>query len=468
VLGNSGLSAGESQRQKLDRIPEGTRITSIRTGAGKTTVSFSNSAELDFPAQTCACLSVSEDGFWQLNGKKTAYKFASEEFMTLSSDGMWLCNGEKTGKRAVPKQPKKDELSSLVISARRVTANFTDGSSRVFEKQIEWGMYVEKTEKNIYIYMGRKGSGDWVRYQFFHRFKNTSNPASYPNKLDNWGLGLPARCTFGDGAFTLPEEAELFIGGEAEAAVQVDSPNGKMVYTGGVHHGWENILSDESGKRLISIRIDGKEISEGQTMELTEASRVEIEQHTRIAKAYGDPVTDQYAVITKKWVLADGTVSIRNQYDFTSDININQAMFGMVCVKRLDQPDPQYKKDGPDLESGYVTRFAWKDNDPCNMYKLEEGWEKKEAEGFNERSYKVFRKKDPATRRVEEYGDKGWTFAIQLDEGAPEEKGGFCIGTNKRNYNKIYLDICGKCSKKAGETLSSTVRWEIDRLSDNF
>lgn len=456
-----------NQRRFFRRLPEGTKICAVEQSEDSFLLSFSNGKILLLPQKSCSYVTVSPEGYWQVNGTPTIYKFASEECMTVAPDGRWLLDGEPTGERiAATEKQKGCYVSNIVATARRVKINFTDGKSRVFEKKIEWGMYVEKTIGNIYIYMGRKGSQDWVRYQFFHRKKEYNKPAAYPNHLDNWGLGLPARFKNTEFGFSFPEDAELFIGGEAEAAVQVDSPNGKMVYTGGVHHGWENILKDDSGKRRIVIKIDGAEVQEAACFDRRPAGRIEIEQHTRIAKAFGDPVADQYATIVKRWVIADGSVSISNEYSFTSDININQAMFGMVCVRRLDQQDPDYKKKGADLSRGYVTNIAWKDTDPLKMYSLKEGWEKKDSEGFSKRSYDVFRKKDRQARRIEEYGEKGWTFAIELLESSDLEGGGFCIGTNKRNYNKIYFDICGKYKASTGDKLFSTVRWEIDNFSD--
>jgi len=462
---------GKDEHDFFKALPEGAEVTGISIDKDEYTVSFSSGESFVFDRNDCGHVCVSADGYWKINGVKTKYPFAAENHFAVGGDGIWKRNGVATGERATPANKSAGEfdiyVTNVIERARTVEVNFSDGTSLKYGKKLQWQMRVEKTEKDMYVYMGHEGSQNWVRYRFCYRYKNVDNATTYPNRYDNWGLGQPARCSYDGSKFTLPALSELFLNGESEAAVQVTDANGGSTYTGGTLHGWENILQDGSGNRLISIKVDGVKIGEKDEFSLRQASRIDIEQQTRIAMAYGDPVKDQYATVVKRWTIKDGTVTIYDEYSFTSDIKVKQAMFGMFCVKRIDQSNSSYASGaGADPSLGYITNLAWKDNDRWNVYAMNEGWNYSTHQGYNARSKDAFFSKDLNTSRVEEYGEKGWTFAMQLDSSCVRTGGGFQIGTNGNNYNKIYFDICGNRSMKAGEVLYSTIHWEIDNLAD--
>jgi len=462
---------GSDQHDFFNALPQGAAVSGITLEGDIYSMSFTSGSSFTFDRNKCGHVCVSSDGYWQINGVKSQYPFAAEDYMAVDGDGMWKLNGASTGERATPANTSAGAfdiyVTNVIERARSVQVNFSDGTSLQYDKKLNWAMRVEKTSNNMYIYMGHPNSENWVRYRFYYRYKNVESATTYPNRYDNWGLGQPSRCKYDGSSFVLPTEPELFLNGESEAAVQVPDANGNNTYTGGTLHGWENILTDGSGQRLISIKVDGVKVGEKDAFSLKTASRIDIEQQTRIAIAYGDPVTDQYATIVKRWTIAEGRVTIYSEYSFTKDIQINQAMFGMFCVKRIDQTNESYAGGkGADPTRGYVTNLAWKDTDKWNVYGMNEGWDKSTHSGYNARTKSVFSSKDLTTTRVEEFGGKGWTFAMQLDSSCPRTGGGFYIGTNGNNYNKIYFDICGKRAIKSGEVLYSTVHWEIDHLTD--
>lgn len=447
--------AGTDEHDFFAALPEEAEVVSLSDGS----LDFSNGSSFLFDSSVCGLVRVSEDGFWEINGNKTSYRHASVDFMEIGPNNRWMLNGSDTGERAVARNmsagPNDIYVANIVESARRITLNFNNGSYLVYPKKISWGLKVEKTANLMYVYMGHSNSDNWIRYKFSHRTKNVDSPDTYPNHLDNWGLGQPARCTRSGSSFVVPARPELFLNGESEAAVQLADVRGNSTYTGGTLHGWENILDSGSGREIF-FWIDGVPVGETDVIALKEASRVDVEQHTRIARAYGDPAADQYATIVKKWSFQDGRPTIYVEYTFTDDVYLNQSKFGMMCVMRRDESD----------NSVYMSRLVRKNNDPHNMYNVEDGWNVKADPGYDARSYSAIVSNDRETTRVEEYGDAGFSFAMELDESSPRTSGGFNVGTNGNNYNKIYFDIAYKQNVTASQKIHSTIHWEIDYISD--
>ncbi|MBQ7269335.1 MAG: hypothetical protein IJS62_05720 [Bacteroidales bacterium] len=429
----------------LDALPEGVKVSSISASSSTIRVVFSNGSELSLEKSGFAQALVGDDGYWYINGVKSAYEYASNPYYVIAQNGHWYCDGADTGTIAVPE-------NHLLQLPRSVKIRLSDGKERCFEKDIDWGMFVQKTEKTLYVWMGHESSSQWIRHTFSYRYKAYTGGTTYPDYYDNWGLGKPCICTRSGNSFATGEE--LFLGGEAEAAVQTwdERSTPQKTYSGGVLHGWENIYT-EYGNRLISISIDGTPVTETGTVALKRASRIEIEQKTKIAHAYSPAGFDNaYANVVKHWVIENGTVSISVEYTFRKETQIFQAKFGMFCVKRL--------RTAGDTSSTYVTRLAWKDSTPYKMYDVTEGWESAVPASATLKS------RDRNATRVEEYGDAGVSFAMQYDGGTLKSGGGFNIGTNGNNYNKIYFDICGGYTAAQGEKLSSTVHWELDFIAD--
>lgn len=445
------------EKEFFDALPSDSKVSGISSSGGNITISFDGGQQKSFPAASCAYLNVSDDGYWTVNGSKSSYKYASNPIYRISPVNLhWLSDGSDTGTSAGGISPRAAGdgvlLNCITETARKVSLGFNDGSVLDFEKDIDWGMYVQKTATRMYIYLGHANSDSWIRHDFYYRYKAYTGGTTYPDYYDNWGLGKPCTCTKNGNSFTVG--SELFLGGEAEAAVQTwdEGETSQKTYSGGVLHGWENIYT-EYGNRMFSLSVDGETVTETGTLSLRQASRIEIEQRTKIARAYSPAgFENAYANIIKRWVIADGTVTIYVEYTFREETEILQAMFGMFCVKRL--------VTAKDEASGYITNLAWKDNAPNCMYEVTEGWES------NVSASSPLKSKDAATTRIEEYGDAGVSFAMQFDGGTLKSKGGFKIGTNGNNYNKIYFDICGGYTAAQYEKLYSTVHWEIDYIKD--
>ena len=447
--------SGESDKAFFTALPEGTKVSGIVTGSGNYTLSFSDGSSTTLSKSRSALMQVSSDGYWTVNGENTSYKYASNPIYRADpSNCNWLCDGVSTGESVLPSSVSYEdqEVTSVVEKARTVVVNFSDGSTLSFAKDISWGMYVQKTATRLYVFMGHSGSDKWLRHDFYYRKKAYTGGTTYPDYYDNWGLGKPVTCTKNGNSFTLGEE--LFLGGEAEAAVQTYDARepAQKTYSGGVLHGWENILID-GGDRQFSLSIDGVAVGETEAVALKSASRVDIRQISLIARAYSPEGSENaYAKVTKNWTLKDGTVTISVEYEFLSETELFQSMFGMFCVKRL--------RTAGDTSSGYITNLAWKDNTPNRMYEVTEGWESSVSDSSPLKS------KDSSTTRVEEFGETGVTFAMQYEGGTLKSKGGFKIGTNGNNYNKIYFDLTGNYTASEGEKIYSTVHWEIDYFQD--
>ena len=411
-------SGADEVKNILAALPEGTKVSAV-TG---NQVAFSNGANLTLDSSV----------------------FTMD---TAVAGGNWHVDGTATGVASTPG-------NYLLHMPRKVLFHFADGSEKSFDKEIDWGMVVEKQNNKLFIWMGHENSNHWIRHIFNYRYKAYTGGTTYPDYYDNWGLGKPAVCTWNGGtSFTTGQE--LFLGGEAEAAMQTYDVQAapKKTYSGGVLHGWENIYT-EGGDRLISFTVDGVAVDETEALSRRAASKVEIVQKTKIARAYSpEGLENAYADVLKHWVIENGTVTISVEYTFLQETEIFQGKFGMFCVKRLETAG--------DTGSTYITRLVWKDSTPSTMYEVTEGWESAVPASAPLKS------RDNSATRVEEYGDAGVSFAMQFDGGTLKSGGGFNIGTNGNNYNKIYFDICGGYTAAQNEKLSSSVHWELDFVADH-
>ena len=405
----------------LAALPEGTKVSSITPTVSGPRVDFSNGEGITLDSGVFSNDTAVADGYWHVDGTQTDAATVSGNY--------------------------------LLHLPRKVIFHFADGSQKSFDKDIDWGMVVEKQSNKLFVWMGHENSTKWIRHTLNYRYKAYTGGTTYPDYYDNWGLGKPTVCTW-KGGTNFTSGQELFLGGEAEAAVQTYDvqTTPKKTYSGGVLHGWENIYT-EGGDRLISFIIDGVPVGETDALSRRAASKVEIVQKTKIARAYSPAgFENAYANVLKHWVIENGTVTISVEYTFLQETEVFQGKFGMFCVKRLETAG--------DTGSTYITRLAWKDSTPSSMYEVTEGWEADVAASAPLKS------RDSSATRVEEYGDAGVAFAMQYDGGTLKSTGGFNIGTNGNNYNKIYFDICGNYTAAQNEKLSSTVHWELDFVED--
>lgn len=447
----------KNDKKFFKALPAGTSVTGVKKDGRIYKVSYSNGSVSSLDTDKGGFVTVSEDGYWEVNGAKSPYRHVGVDYMHVGNDGYWYRNSSKTSERAFAVDSTAAQngivLTGMVSEARSISFLFSDGSSLALDKKQDFGMFAKKTRKDeLAIYMGLNGSEKWIRYRFYYRNSNGYHEGTYPDNYDNWGIGTPMTATkTGDASFTDNTGEVLFLDGESEAAVQTnDSRTGEKTYSGGVLHGYE-LMCAEAGKRRISFKIDGVEVAEDALFDIRSAKRIEIEQHTRIARAYTENVLGEaFADVTKIWVFEDGKVNITVRYDMLQNVDFYLAKFGMFCVKR--------RLDGRG-QGIYVTNLARKDSAPYTFYDLSDGWESRIS----------LNTKDTSVSRVEEYGDLGVSFALVFDRDKPntlKSGGGFDMRTNGNNYNKIYFDICGNYSAKSGESLYSTVHWEIDYISD--
>lgn len=126
--------------------------------------------------------------------------------------------------------------------------------------------------------------------------------------------------------------------------------------------------------------------------------------------------------------------------DMLRDMYCHDMMFGMLCVLRRWEGNSA---------APYLTRYGVKDNVPDTVHDLRDGW----TGGIGNR--------DSGTRKITEYGEMGWSFALAVDGSS--HGGGMFVGTNGNAYNKIYFDMAHNYSAAAGERFHGRVHWEIER-----
>ena len=288
-----------------------------------------------------------------------------------------------------------------------------------------------------WCFIGEERDSLFIRYPFKKRYRSWKE-GKYPSFLDNWGVMALQLCKK-DGEDFL-NGTDLFLNGESEMALQVPDGrnNGSYKYVGGSLHGFENILV-EDGKRQLTITVDGDNLTEDSVFSLRKASKIVMTQRSELCLAYTN--SDPFALAYRIWTFENGILTIRIELTLLKDTAFNQAMFGMMCVLRRWEGDSS---------KPYLTCKAIKDNVPQTILDVSDGWGSM--------------KKDPYTSRITEFGEKGLSFALVVDEGT-RKGGGMMVGTNGNAYNKIYLDLTGKYKAKAGETLIGQVHWEI-RKSD--
>ena len=428
-------------KSDLEALPEGTLLDGAEVGAFCTELRFSNGKTLLLGKRWAAYVAENENGELTINGKGSGHKAIDYPLFTISAEGNWLKQGSDTGDRAIPAAPPA-EMSPGTPYVRYIrktrcgcTAFFSDGTSLTLEKIPAKEMYVRKSATQMDVFIGEEGDDEFIRYPFKKREKAWKE-GSYPAFLDNWGIMALTLFTKNGNDFTAG--ADLFLNGEAEMAVQVTDGrnNGSYTYVGGTLHGFENILT-EGGKRRLTITVDGQDIPEDGTLELRKASKIVMTQHSELCQAYTN--TNPFATAFRTWTFENGRLTIRVELKLLRDMYFNQAMFGMMCVLRRWQGS---------ASNPYLTCWAVKDNDPLKTIDVSDGWGSMS--------------KDTATSAITEYGEKGWSFALCVDEGT-RKGGGMMVGTNGNAYNKIYFDLTGKYEAKAGETLIGQVHWEIGK-----
>lgn len=414
-------------------------------GDGIHTVTFSDGSTVSFDGSNHALVTVGSDDFLYVNGHRSANKYIGIPYYTVGADGFWYKDGVATTSRATPANFDAPEgviyLTNVLVGPRRYRFQFSDGTFRDIPRRREVRLFVEKTPSRLGIRVGTGRDGDYLYYPFSHRFKAYQEDA-YPSFLDNWGIGAVELHRYDGSRFT--RTAALFLPGEAELAVQVPRAGDPATdtYVGGTLHGFEQIAAPE-GARALTVAIDGQPVGEEEAFDLREASRVEMTQRSLLYQAYSD--TEPWAEVFRRWRFEDGDLHIAIDLTLRRDMPIRQAQFGMLCVLR--------RWEGS-TANNYLTRYAVKDSSPYQIFDISDGWQ----------NGSPLTRADFSAGRITEYGERGLSFALVVDEADRKPGGGMFCGTNGNAYNKIYFDLTGAYEAKAGETLHADVHWEIDTI----
>lgn len=432
-------------KSAFSKISSDAKIVSVTAGDGIRTASFSDGSSIAFDEFNHGFLSVGTDDYIYMNGHRSEHRFVDIPYWTVGADGMWYTDGEATAVRATPANydaaPGDIYLTNVQDGVRSVEFRFSDGSILSYPVLTEHKIFVRKAASKMEILVGVEGDSRYILYPFNKRYRAYSEGA-YPSFLDNWGIGaLELHSRSGD---SFSKTASLFLNGEAEMAVNIPRADDPSTYTyvGGSLHGFEQIDS-ENGKRCISILVDGEPVAESAVFSLKEVSTVEMYQKSTLYQAYSN--SEPWAKAERRWTFKDGDLHIHIKLTLLKDMDIKQAQFGMMCVLRRWEGNSSYN---------YLTRYAVKDNLPFKVFDTSDGWQ----------NGSPLTQSDHATNRISQYGERGLSFALVVDESTRKDKGGMFCGTNGNAYNKIYYDLTGRYDAKEAEVLESKVHWEIDRI----
>ena len=422
-------------------LPSGTTMTRVEKDEQSYVLVFSDGSKARLGKHYSAYVDVDGDDYIIVNGTNSGHKIIDLPWFTISDNGTWVNQGTDTGIEVadIKNAPRTKEpyVKYFIRTRKECKAIFSDGTTRVLPYSFEYEMYAKKIGGRMDIYIGEVGDTDFINYPFKKRFRQYKEN-EYPSAIDNWGIGALNLCKKDGGVFD--NGVAIFLGGEAELAASVTNGKdaSKSTYVGGTLHGFESI-KEEDGKRQLTITVDGQEFDEDGIFDLRKADRIVITQKSEMCQAY--TITDPFAEVTRRWTFENGRLTIRIDMMILRDIDFAQAMFGMVCVLRRWEGDTKKQ---------YLTRYAVKDSEPFKVYDVSDDFENNMS-------------RDLAPRKITEYGEMGWSFALAIDEADPYTSGGMFIGTNNNAYNKIYFDRVGKHSAKAGEIISAQVHWEIEK-----
>ncbi len=404
-------------------------------------LSFSDGTQMTMGLHYSALVTTNADDMITINGKDSGHRIIDIPYYTISPEGKWIKDGIDTGTAAIPECPASlleggPVLRYMMWSRKGAEAFFSDGSTMSFCRKAVNDMYVSKSASRMDVYMGERGDSVFVCYPFKKRFR-TYEEGRYPCFLDNWGVGALKFCDRTEDGFG--KGTEVFLNGEAEMALKVtdgkDSSQG--TYVGGTLHGFEQIAV-EGDVRQLSISVDGVPVQENETFAMRQAGKIVITQESLLYQAY--TTTEPFARAYRTWTFEDGRLTIDITLDMLREMYCHDMMFGMLCVLRRWEGNSA---------APYITRYAVKDNVPDTVHDLQDGW----TGGIGNR--------DSGTRKITEYGEMGWSFALAVDESS--HGGGMFVGTNGNAYNKIYFDMAHNYSAAAGERFHGRVHWEIER-----
>jgi hypothetical protein len=303
-------------------------------------------------------------------------------------------------------------------------------------------LMLEKTNSVCKIYIRSLDGNNYIYYPLNYRYSAYTSGA-YPSYYDNWGIGRVGVAEFNGSSFI--NVNELFAVGEAEMAIRVDRGDGEgtATYEGGSAHGFENVVVEENNRK-VRMLVDGKGISEDAVLSLSKIDTFEVFQETIVCQPYsnGNP----FARVTKHWLFNKEGVEIKTEVKLLRSIRFYNCQLGMMCV---------YRRWLGNTQNDYLTNKATKDTSIYTNYDVSDGWT--QGEGIGNR--------DHDCRRVIEWGEKGFTFEMEVLNPTIKSNGSMFVSTNNGVYNKIYFDCTGDTTEElsANEVVSATQKWKIKK-----
>lgn len=310
-------------------------------------------------------------------------------------------------------------------------------------------LYIEKEQDVLHVYKYVPSLNKYIDYPM-HHYNASYTAGAYPSFYDIWRLEYVALCSFdGDKMNT---ESVLFKKGEAELAIRVPKANNEseFEYVGGSVHGFENIYVGNN-IRNIQILIDNQTIGETDSLGLRKANCVDIYQKTELCQSYSN--SNPFANALKHWHWSENdNFSVSTEVQILRDIDIKNAQLGMMCT---------FRHSGGVASNAYLTSRAIKDNNPFNVYNIEDDWTSQTATI-------VLRAADPDCKKITTYGELGLGFSMRTSSNTIKQSGGMFMHTNGSNYNKIYFALVNygpndvsAYSAAANEKLDGVQEWII-------
>ena len=324
---------------------------------------------------------------------------------------------------------KVKDIDTIKITSQEEKSDTTE--------QEQSSIYLSKTSSSINVYIPAK-NGQYVCFPILHKYKDFVE-GSAASHYDTWGIENVYTAYKSGNAFSRLDQ--LFMVGEAEMAMRYILNDGSSYWVGG-RHGNEVIDRTEM---VMTINVDGNQYRENDLINLKEAKEVIIRQQSSL---YVPLTADSvFGVLNKEWSFSDSGLKLSVKVTFWTDVNITATYLNMVCL---------YRHLNGSVDEPYLSRYAYKNNEPEACYVVEDGWENL-LENDN------LKKRDKDCYSISTVGDNGFTCVIRTLKDTRTVSGGMFIGTNNNKYNKIYSTYCSRpTALQAGDTISAVTTWQLD------
>jgi len=291
---------------------------------------------------------------------------------------------------------------------------------------------------DYFIVYRRVAGTKYVRYGF-GKYTEAYERGDYPNNYDVWRITDIHISEWDGTAFV--NVLRVTFASEFEMAVNAmsaeDTPQYR--YVGGIQHGFDKIMTGDYG-REFRLLVDDKLIAENEVVALRPIERIELLTGEELFKAYSED--DKFAEVSKRWEISVGKeLEITMGIKFTAAIAVEQLQMGMFgCYRRI----------AGNTSNDYLTDKAIKDSVPFRVFDVSDGW-----------NIAALINNDHECKRIVEYGDLDYGFALETVEDNRTANGGMMVRTNNSVYNKIYFDVTGEISAQIGDEYHAKVRFSV-------